>query len=230
MKRVFYVAFGFLVLIVISLLYDGCQKEKEREKLINQLSEYQIENKVFRSERQKDSTLIVTQTQTIMSKDEAIKLGLLEIDKKIKDVESQLQAKINVIIKEKDIPFIPNGFADTSGWVRNDKGEIIRKDSISVPQDFALNEKWFQISGTVKKNGLKLDSLKLPSKFTVTQGNEKSGFLNLGRTPVVQVKIDNPYIDVSALSNIKVKKSKSIFRSPFFYFGVGIAGGILLGK
>jgi hypothetical protein len=230
MNKVVYVLLVFLVIALISLLWDGCKKEKEREALIGQLSEYKIKDKVFRSERQKDSSLIVTQKQTIMSQDEAIKLGLLEVDKRIKEVENQLQAKINVIIKEKDVPFIPNGYADTSGWVRNDKGEVIKTDSISVPQDFALNEKWFQIAGTVKKTGLKLDSIKLPSKFTVTQGKEKSGFLNLGRTSVVQVKIDNPYIDVSALNNIKVKKNKSIFSSPFFYLGIGVAGGILLVK
>lgn len=230
MNKVFYVAFGFLILVLISLLWDSCNKDKERKELMNQLSEYQIKEKVFRSERQKDSSLIVTQNQTIMSKDEAIKLGLLEVDKRIKEVESQLQAKINVVVTEKDVPFIPNGYADTTGWVRDDKGQVIRTDSISVPQDFALNEKWFQISGTVKKSGLLLDSIKLPSKFTVTQGKEKSGFLNLGRTSVVQVKIDNPYIDVSSLSNIKVKKKKSVFNSPFFYLGVGVAGGFLLKK
>lgn len=230
MKRVLYVVIAALILILISLLYDSCNKEKQREQLVSQLSEYQIKEKVFRSERQKDSTLIVTQNQTIMAKDEAIKLGLLEIDKRIKQVESQLQAKINVVIREKDVPFIPSGYADTTGWVRDEKGNLIKTDSISVPQDFALNEKWFQIAGTVKKNGLKLDSIKLPSKFTITQGSEKSGFLKLGRTPVVQVKIDNPYIDVSALSNIKVKKKKNILNSPFLYLGVGVVGGFLLKK
>lgn len=230
MKKIKDVVLVFILIALFSLLYDTCQKQKERDRLIRQLSEYQINDKVFRSERLKDSTLIVTQNQTIMSQKEAIKLGLLDIDNKIKQIENQIQAKINVVIKEKDVPFIPNGYADTSGWVRNDKGDVIRTDSISVPQDFALSEKWLQIGGTIKKTGLRLDSVKLPSKFTITQGKEKSGFLNLGRTPVVQIKIDNPYIDVSALSNIKVKKNKNIFNSPFFYIGIGLAGGIFLFK
>lgn len=230
MKQVKYVVIGFVILCLISWGIDGCNQRKQKDELVKQLSEYKIENKFYRSERQKDSSLIVTQNQTIMSQKDAIRLGLLDVDKRIKSIESQLQAKLSVTVVKKDVPFIPTNFADTSGWVRNKDGVLIKTDSISVPQDYGLAEKWFRIKGTIRKSGLKIDTLELPAKFTVTYGKEKSGFLNLGRTPVVQIKSDNPYIDVASLNNIVVKKPKSFFNSPLFYGSVGIILGIFIAK
>lgn len=230
MKRVQYLIVSVLSIIVIILLIDGCQQRAHNKNLVDQLSEYKIENQNYRSERQKDSSLIVTQNQTILSQKEALKLGLLELDNKIKQVQSQLQAKLKISVVEKDVPFIPTNYADTSGWVRDRNGNLVRTDSISVPQDYGLIEKWFKVKGTIKKTGVKIDTLELPAKFTVTYGKEKSGFLGMSRTPVVQVKSDNPYIDVSSLNNIVVKKPKTIFNSPFLYLGTGIILGIFVAK
>lgn len=229
-RRLKIVIIAFIILCLISWFIDSCNQSKINKKLVEQLSEYQIENKKFRAERQKDSSLIVTQNQTIMTQKEAIRLGLLEIDKRIKQVESQLQAKINVRVIEKDVPFVPNGYADTTGWIRNEQGIVIKTDSISVPQRFALSEKFFNVEGVVKKNGLKIDTLAIPSKFTITYGKEKTGFLKLGRNPVVQIKTDNPYIDVTSLNNIVIKKPQRFYNSKLFYLGVGILGGIFLSK
>jgi len=229
-KRLKIVLIGFIVLCLISWLIDSCKQKEINKKLVQQLSEYQISDKKFRAERQRDSSLFVTQNQTIMTQREAIKLGLLEIDKRIKQVESQLQAKINVRVVEKDVPFIPNGYADTTGWVKDENGVVIKTDSISVPQRFALKEKWFNVGGIVKRNGLTIDSLNLPSKFTVTYGKEKTGFLNLGRNQVVQIKTDNPYLDVTSLNNIVIKKPKKFYNSKLFYAGIGILAGFYLAK
>lgn len=229
-KRLKIVLIGFIILCLICWFIDSCNQRKLNKKLVQQLTEYQIENKRFRAERQKDSSLIVTQNQTIMTQKEAIRLGLLEMDKRIKQVESQLQAKIQVRIIEKDVPYVPNGYADTTGWVKNEQGEIIRTDSISVPQRFALSDKFFNVEGEVKKNGLKIDTLAIPSKFTITYGKEKTGFLNLGRNPVVQIRTDNPYVDVTSLNNIVVKKPQKFYNSKIFMFGVGVLGGFFLAR
>jgi hypothetical protein len=229
-KRLKSVVVVFLAMCLFSWLFYTCNQKNINKQLLRQLSEYQIENKRFKAERQKDSSLIITQNQTILSQKEAIKLGLLETDKRIKEIESQLQTKIKIKVVEKEVPFIPDGFVDTSGWVKNDQGEIIKTDSISVPVKFALNEDWFKIEGMVKKNGLKIDTLQIPSKFNVTFGKEKTGFLGLGRNAVVQIKADNPYLDVTSINNIVVKKPKKFYNSPIFYFGIGILSGIFLAK
>lgn len=219
-----------MVIVIAILLLRSCELEKGKRNLIEQLSEYSIKEKSFEVKRLGDSSTLATQTQTIMSQKEAIKLGLLDIQKQMKEIQSQVKQKSQVVIVEKPVPFIPDGWADTSGLVRNEKGEVIGRDSIAVPTRFKLSEKWFNIDGYVQKTGLKIDSLVIPNKTTMTIGYNKSGFLNLGRQAVVTAKNDNPYIQVSGMDNIVVKKKKKFWQSPAFVFGLGVVGGWYITK
>ena len=134
-------------LVLLALLYKGCQDASDRKNLINQLAEYSLKEKAFELKRLADSSTLATQTQTIMSQKDAIALGLLEMQKGMKEVQAQVKQKAEVVIVEKQVPYIPDGWADTSGLVKNEKGEVIRRDSIAVPTRFKLNEKWFNIDG-----------------------------------------------------------------------------------
>lgn len=225
--NIVYVIFAIAILF---LLYRGCESDRANKQLISQLSEYRLKEKAFEVNRLSDSSTLATQSQTILSQKEAIELGLLELQKNMKEVQAQVKQKSEVVIVEKPVPYIPDGWADTSGLVRNEKGEIIRKDSISVPTRFKLDEKWFQIDGYVQKNGLKIDSLKIPNKTTLTIGYNKSGFLNLGKDAVVTLKNDNPYLQVTGMDNIVVKKKKKFWQSPIFVFGLGVVGGWYITK
>ena len=224
------IALFVLGLTLLALLYKGCQYEIDRKNLINQLSEYRLKEKAFEVKRLSDSSTLATQTQTILSQKEAIALGLLEMQKGMKEVQAQVKQKSQVVIVEKPVPFIPDGWADTSGLVRNEKGEVIRRDSIAVPTRFKLDEKWFNIDGYVKKDGLKIDSLKIPNKTTLTLGYNKKGFLNLGKEAVVTLKNDNPYLEVTGMDNIVVKKRKKFWQTSLFQIGLGVVGGYVLTK
>lgn len=219
-----------LGLLLLAILYKGCQDASDRKNLISQLSEYRLKEKAFEVKRLADSSTLSTQTQTIMSQKDAIALGLLELQKNMKEVQAQVKQKSEVIIVDKPVPYIPHGWADTSGLVKNEKGEVIRRDSIAVPTRFKLNEKWFNIDGYVKKEGLKIDSLTIPNKTTLTLGYNKKGFLNLGREAVVTLKNDNPYLVVTGMDNIVVKKKKKFWQSPLFQIGLGVVGGYMLKK
>ena len=217
-------------LVLLALLYKGCQDASDRKNLINQLAEYSLKEKAFEVKRLADSSTLATQTQTIMSQKDAIALGLLEMQKGMKEVQAQVKQKAEVVIVEKQVPYIPDGWADTSGLVKNEKGEVIRRDSIAVPTRFKLNEKWFNIDGYVRKEGLKIDSLTIPNKTTLTLGYNKKGFLNLGREAVVTLKNDNPYLIVTGMDNIVVKKKKKFWQNPLFQIGLGVVGGYMLTK
>jgi len=75
-----------------------------------------------------------------------------------------------------------------------------------------------------------MDSIKIENESSVTIGWKRSGFLWLKKEPIVEVKNTNPYLQVTKMSNIVVKKSKSLFDSPIFWIGVGIIGGHFLNK
>jgi hypothetical protein len=226
-----------IVLAVLLLLtfYKSCQTEKDRDNLLTQISTYQLGEKQFKINKQKDSSTIAQQGQTIMTQDEAIKLGILKLEGEIKKVQSQVQQTQDVVIKKVEVPYIPQGYADTS-WVsqllKGDKTpelcDSLLANSVIVPQPFKLENKWYNISGSVEKKGLQLDSLKLTNQSDVTIGYKKSGFLGLSKTPIVEIKNSNPYFNVTKMNNVVIKKNKSIFEKKTFWAGIGIIGGFIL--
>jgi hypothetical protein len=230
MKKVNRVIYVLLFIVIIVLLWRSCESERDRSKLISQLGDYRLKEKVFNVERLKDSSTLATQSQTILSQKEAIELGLLELEKSMKEVQSQVKQKSTTTIIEKQVPFIPDGYVDTIGIVRGDNGEVVRRDSIAVPTRFKLNEKWFNVDGLVKKDGLIIDSLSIPNKTIVTIGYKKAGFLNLSKDAVVQVKNENPYVNVTGLDNIVIKKKKKIWQNPLVHIGVGVVLGYYITK
>ena len=225
-----------LLVLVILLLLKGCEMQKDRYNLLTQISTYKLSEKAFKTKILADSSTLATQTQTILSQKEAIKLGLLKMEGEIKKVQSQVRQQQEIKIKNVEVPFIPNGFTDTSGWYSKFKNgdtskticDSIIANSIVVPQRFALEQKWYSIDGKVNKNGLVLDSMKIQNESSVTIGYRKYGFLNLKREPVVEIKNTNPYLSLSKVSNVVIKEKKGIFKSKVFWTGVGIFGGIYL--
>jgi hypothetical protein len=228
-----------LAFIILILLWKGCEIQREKDELVDQVSAYSIGEKAFKKKLQDDSSTIATQTQTIMTQGDAIKLGLLKLDGEIKKVQSQVRESQEVIIKKVLVPFIPDNYVDTTkGWYASLKSGQITKSlvdslmfhSLIVPRGFKKEDKWFTIDGIVRKDGVMVDSLKIPNESSVTIGYKKSGFLNLGKTPIVEIKNSNPYIDVTKMSNIVIKKNKSVFSKKGFWIGVGIIGGLFIQK
>jgi len=230
MKKINRIIYVLLFIVIIVLLWRSCESERDRSKLISQLGDYKLKEKVFEVQRLKDSSTLATQTQTIMTQKEAISIGLLELEKSMKEVQSQVKQRSTTTIIEKQVPFIPDGYVDTTGVVKNENGEVIRRDSIAVPSRFKLNEKWFNIDGLVKKDGLIIDSLSIPNKTIVTVGYKKAGFLNLSKDAVVQVKNENPYVNVTGLDNVVIKKKKKIWENPLVHIGVGVVLGYYITK
>jgi len=139
-----------------------------------------------------------------------------------------------------DVPFTPENFSDTTGlqskWYAKFKaGDTSRSiidslvaNSVVTPMPFSKHEKWFNIDGIIKKDGLRIDSLKIPNEATVNIGWKKSGFLNLKTTPIVEVINTNPNISVKGMSNLIIKKNKSLFQKPTFWGAVGLIGGFII--
>lgn len=230
MKKINRLLFAILFIVILVLLWRGCENERDRSRLISQLGEYKLKEKIFEVKRLDDSSTLATQTQTIMTQKEAIELGLLELEKSMKEVQSQVKQKSTITIIEKQVPFIPDGYVDTIGLVRNENGDVVRRDSIAVPTRFNVSEKWFNIDGLVRKEGLTIDSLTIPNKTIVTIGYKKAGFLNLSKDAVVQVKNENPYVNVTGLDNIVIKKKKKIWNNPLVHIGVGVVLGYYITK
>jgi hypothetical protein len=222
-----------LVIIVLLLVWKGCQLKADHDNLLNQVSSYQQGEKFFKKKVLDDSSTIASQTQTILSQDEAIKLGLLKLEGDIKKVQSQVRQGQTINIDSVPIPFIPDHFADTTGWMAKLKqGDSSRAtldsllaNSIIIPKKFSLKDKWYSFDGKVLRDGLLMDSLKISNESSVTIGWKNAGFLGLKKEPMVEIKNTNPYLSVTKMNNVVVKKKKGLLQNPLFWSGIGFLGG-----
>lgn len=225
---------GIIILIlVIVTFWNSCNHKKEKEALVNQLSAYQLTEQKFTIKVKSDSSTIAQQKQTILSQNEAIKLGLVKLQGDITKVQSQVTQIAKFKKDSFPIPFLPDHFADTSGWYAKLKAGDTSKsiidsliaNSIVVPKPFAYNEKYFTMGGKVVKKGLFIDSISIPNETRVTIGTKRSGFLGLKQEPVVEVSNSNPYIQIPKLNNVIIKNNKPFYEKKLFLIGVGIVGG-----
>ncbi len=209
---------------------------QEHERLLTQITAYQIGEKAFKTKLLEDSSTLAQQTQTILTQEEAIRTGILKLEGDIKKVQSQVRQKQEISIEDIAVPFVPNGYADTTGWAmrikegdRSDSTiDSLLANSIIVPSKFKKEDKWFSIDGEVQKDGIVVDSLKIQNESSVTIGYKKSGFLGLKSEPMVEIKNTNPYLSVTKMNNVVVKPNKNIFKSKFFWGGIGVIGGLFL--
>ena len=225
-----------LLVVIILLFWKGCQIQKDRDNLSRQVSAYSIGEKEFKKRRQDDSSTIASQSQTLLSQSDALKMGLLKLEGDIKDVQSQVRQRQRIVIDTQFVPFVPDNYIDSAEWIlkfmKGDRSKDIIDSlithSLIVPKKFDLTNKWFKFNGEVRKNGLNLDSMRIYNESSVTIGYKKGGFLNLKRIPIVEVKNTNPYFDVSGLNNVVIKEKKTILQSKWFWGGLGVIGGILI--
>lgn len=222
-----------LVILLLLVIWKGCQLKADHDNLLNQVSSLQTGEKFYKTKVLADSSTIASQTQTILSQDEAIKLGLLKLEGDIKKVQSQVRQGQTINIDSVPIPFVPDNFADTSGWmVRLRQGDSSKAtldsllaNSIIIPKKFSLKDKWYSIDGKVLRDGLLMDSLKISNESSVTIGWKNAGFLGLKKEPMVEIKNTNPYLNVTQMSNVVVKKKKGLLQNPIFWTGLGFLGG-----
>lgn len=225
-----------MAIFMVMLLFKTCQMEKDKADMLKQISSYQLGEKAFKTKILKDSSTLATQSQTILTQDEAITTGLLKLEGDIKKVQSQTRQTQIINIDSIFVPYTPK--EDTSLWVKQIKNGQVSKElldslinnSIIVPKDFQTQSKWYSLYGKVKKDGVLVDSMKIENESSVTIGWKKTGFLGLKKEPIVEIKNTNPYLSVTKMSNVVVKQKKGIFESKFFWIGIGAVGSYFLLK
>lgn len=225
-----------LLIVVVILLFRSCEMKADNDRLLEQVSSYKLGEKAFQVKRLDDSSTIASQTQTILTQKEAIKLGLLKLEGEIKKVQSQVRVKQTVVIDSVSMAYVPDGFADTTGWIAKFKAGDTSKticdsliaNSVIVPKSFNTEQKWYRVYGKVKKDGVMMDSLRIENDCSVTVGWKKTGFLNLRKEPIVEVKNTNPFINVPKMNNVVVKPNKGLFQKKGFWLGIGTLVGFLI--
>jgi hypothetical protein len=171
-----------------------------------------LKEQEFKSKTLKDSSVIYSQSLTIINQKKQIaelkSLG-------IKNPEVVIKTQTKTVIKTK---------------VQLDTVMIEKEPHIRLPRTFHIKDKWFEMGGAVNRLGmLQIDSLVSHASFTYVIGDTlRSGFLNkvIGKKDkVLSLKIDNPTMQLDGMSNIVIKEKKRWYETTAFKFGLGVIVG-----
>lgn len=204
-----------LLVAVILLVWDGCNKRVELSAFKNQISKLDIQNQFFTQKINDKNQTIVEQEQVILSQKDAIALNLLEIDR-LKKIKSQVRIKSIIDI---DTIFIPYTDIDT----------IYYKDSCDfIEKKFFVANDYYVFGGVTKKNGILLDSVSFNNNMKITIANKRMGLFKKSK-PIVEVVYENPYVKTKQMNNVIIEDKKKWYQRNGTWFGVGIGLGLFGG-
>ena len=209
------IVFGYLLNVIGEL-------KSEKENLLKLTSDFKLVVK-------KDSSTIAIQQQNILSQKEAIRLGKLQLEEGMKKVQSQVSTKTITKVEEVFIGYA--GQLDSNGNEIIEKDTIVLNDTnaIKVPKRFAIDTKFYDISGQVLKTGVLLDSISFPNETIVTIGHSKKNFF-AKKESVVHIKNTNPFVQMKNMENVIIKEKTPFYKKPIFLVGVGFLGGLFILK
>jgi hypothetical protein len=171
-----------------------------------------LKEQEFKSKTLKDSSVIYSQSLTIINQKKQIaelkSLG-------IKNPEVVIKTQTKTIIKT---------------HLQLDTIMIDKQPYVKLPRTFYVKDKWFEMGGTISRFGkLQIDSLVSHASLTYAIGDTlRSGFFNkvLGKKDkVLSLKIDNPTMQLDGMSNIVIKEKKRWYETTAFKFGLGVIVG-----
>lgn len=218
MKKVYRMLFIISVMLVLVFAMESCEKERQNQRLANNLSKIDLENQKFKTELNKKNEKITSQSQIILTQKEAIDNGLIEIEK-LKNIKS----KVRVVTETKiDTVFIPytKTVIDTSF-----NGKLEYKNYF----DYIEPKGWYSISGFASNLGLNIDSLRVKNDYSIYIADKKLGLFKKAEPQVILLN-KNPYTETVQMSNVVIVVEKPFYKKNLFWSGVGLLGGYLLAK
>lgn len=213
-ERTIYIVVIFLLLI---LAFKSCSQIADLNADYNEITTNYNEIKVKHNE---DSSKIYSMQVEYASKiQDAERKSMALSLMKLKDPKEIVKIVYKTTLST-EIPLDKPVMIDTSLYIK-------------LPQHFKRLDKWFNVDGQITTKGvIRIDSLNTFGTFTYAVGDTlRKGFFNriLGKKDhVVRLHIDNPYMQVSNLANIYVRKEKKWYETTGFkmLFGAAIGFGV----
>ena len=217
-----YLIFALILLLAFIIAWGGYSIRSQFTHYQNQMLKFDLSEQTFTKEIDKQGRQIVQQEQIILTQKQAIKHGLLEIDRL-----SKLKSQVRVISKTKfDSVFVPFTLTETDSVYINDT-----INAISVPKSFELTDKWYAIAGSINKTGVFLDSISFANDMRISIGYKKQKFIKrvfAKPIPIVDIQNNNPYTQIASLNNVVIENDKKFYNKKGFWFGIGAVSGIFL--
>lgn len=206
----------YIVIIFFVLIFGfGYSQHRSIANYKNQLQKFQLENKTFQEEVDKNGNTIIEQEQIILSQKDAIAHGLLEIDR-LSKIESQVNVITTTII---DTVIVSH----TDTVVEYINGDAFLK----LPYTYNYQTEFLSFNALIQTNGLTLNSLKLDNKTTVSVGFKSQGLFKPD-LPMIELKNSNPYIKTVGVTNVVVEDSKNPLKDKRVWGGLGFLLGLIV--
>ena len=181
----------------------------------NVIDDYTLKHTMY-----EDSIVIASQRKIIAEKNsDAARQAqqIAELEVKVKNASEVVKIETRTVIKTQ----IKLG----------DTVMVKGKPYIQLPKPFLKTTEWYTIGGLINRLGwLQIDSLVIPAKFTYAVGDTmRTGFVNRllkKKDTVVRMRVDNPNVAITGMSNIYIKEDKKWHQTTAFKVGVGVLIGI----
>jgi hypothetical protein len=199
------------LVVLLFLLLKSCGDGVE--------SDYRLRHTIY-----EDSIVIASQRKVIaQSGTDAAKQAqqIAELEVKVKNAVEVVKIETRTIIKTQ----IKLG----------DTVMIDKQPYIQLPKPFIKQTEWYTIGGMINRLGwLQIDSLVIPAKFTYAVGDTmRTGLINRllkKKDTVVRMRVDNPNVAITGMSNIYIKEDKKWHQTTAFKVGVGVLIGVAVVK
>jgi hypothetical protein len=203
-ERIFYVV---AITLLLLMFWSTCETQKSIQKASAKSTED------FKKRINKDSSTIYRQELTIVNQANKIK-ELKELA--IKDPELIVKTQTQTVVKTN---------------IQLDTVIINNEPYIKLPKDFHKKDKWFSIDGTISRLGvLQIDSLVTTANLTYAIADTaRKGILNKiagKKDKVLSLKIDNPNMKITGMSNIYIKEEKKWWQTTAAKVGLGFVLGV----
>lgn len=220
-KFIILILIGFLLYFITSVYTCNYYKDKE------EVSRLKLRDTIgnFTKVKSKLMDTIYKQDQLITEFDKAKESGVLT-KKEIAFLKEQNLKKDATILKLKSEINIPEQIIkyDTIIETKSLDASLYMK----IPITFSENDKWFKINGVIGKEGVSFRELSIISEPTITIGIEQKNIFSK-KIPKVIYTDANPYVDVTKMDNVVLKKQKKWWQRDITKIGIGILiGGALL--
>lgn len=205
-----------LSLVIIILLIRGCHNKYGYENEILSLNDKLVKQEAaLKTTVRKDSSKLYVMEQKLMSERHA-RILAEDASKRFKTLSAVIKTKVEV---RRDTIWIP--FADSSLTYCN--------DTITIP--VAYTDKWFYLGGKIQPTGLLLDSIGFkPGYVNVLVGEQRRGLFKKP-VPVVELQVENPYLNIVAANNVIVKDTRKkpllLSRTAMLVYGF-VLGAVLI--
>jgi hypothetical protein len=213
-KNWFYVLLIFLVVQTV----DSCEGHKKIESLNSVISNLDIENQKFKTDLNKKDEKVTSQAQIIISQKEAIRNGLIEIDK-LKKIKSKVkivtQTKVDTVYIEYYKTII----------------DSLNQEPFDYKNYFDYEEPkgWYSINGYATNLGIGIDSLRVKNDFSIYIADKKLNLFGKSNPEVILLN-KNPYTETIKMHNIVIQVEQPFYNNKLLWAGFGFVGGVLIAK